>query len=158
MMTPEVVSVSKAKQVLARMKKGDKHTLAEEAEHLGLSGTRPLREALVKACGGKAGYRKVMGERRYPRKTKEERVAAVKEKLLAAGVKKVVVRGADDGTAADDDDGGIAEDGEEAEVADCVDEMSGGRGRAWAEEYWSAGSSGDTQAEVDGGAGTAVVS
>ena len=185
MTASDTVSKKAAREVLARIKKGGKHTLAQEAQHLGLSFTRPLKVALVEACGGQEAYQKMMVGRKYPRKTKEERAAAaerkvadVKRTLLAAGVKKVVVKKKvvapaskkkreagvvavefSDGSAVeDDDDGGIAEDDEEAEgrVVDCGDEMSsGGRGRAWAEEYWS---SGDTQAEVDGGAGTAVVS
>ena len=197
MTASDTVTKKEAKSVLERMKQGGKHTLAEEAQHLGLSYTRPLKQALVELCGGQEGYQKLMAGRKYPRKTKEERAALREQRRAkdeepggdvarlarAAGVRVVVKKKEakrvvdpvkkkeagvvavefSDGSAAaegDDDEGGTDDD-EEAEVADCVDVMRGGGGGAheyWAQEYWSAGSSGDTQAEVDGGAGTAVVS
>ena len=136
MVARETVTKKAAREVLGRMQKGDKHTLQQEAKELGLSGTGPLKEALEAACGGKAGYRDMMGARRYPRRSAAERTAAaerkvadVKRTLLAAGVKKVVLKKVvapaskkkreagvvavefDDGSAAaDDDEGGTDED------------------------------------------------
>ena len=82
MTASDTVTKKEAKSVLERMKQGGKHTLAEEAQQLGLSYTRPLKQALVELCGGQEGYQKLMAGRKYPRKTKEER-AALREQRRA---------------------------------------------------------------------------
>ena len=151
MTASDTVTKKAAKEVLKRMKLGGSHTLAEEARQLGLSSIGPLKAALEAACGGAAGYRKMMGERRYPRRSAAERKAAkdeargddVEKMARAAGVrvvrkKKVEVAPAstkkreagvvtvelDEGGAVDEDGGGT----DDNRGGSAVDEAGGGGG------------------------------
>ena len=153
--TEGVVTKAAAKVVLARIKKGGAKTLREEAEALGLSYVRPLKQALVELCGGREAYQKLMGERKYPRKTKQVRRrrpkdddgGGVEKMARAAGVrvvrkKKVEVAPAstkkreagvvtvelDEGGAADED--GEGGGGTDDDRGGSVEEEAGGGGSA----------------------------